>query len=540
MSDPVAVATVSQLAADAAAETAALGGNAVDCGIAAALVAMNTQPGVCALAGGAYVTVWHPDEQPVTIDGGVAFPGLELDDARACDGGTRVRMEYGGGVETIVGGASVGVPGALAACETAVRRFGNLGFEACLTPSIRAARDGFPLPEACHHYLRYSGDSIFGRSDDGWRALHDQDGRLRPSGSTIVVPGLAESLAAIAEEGIDLFYRGDLAEKIVAHIAARGGRLTLADLARYRPRERPPLRVSFADWDLAVNPPPAIGGAILAAMLLATATDIDPGSEEAAGHLAQVQLAALGYRTDRLDLADDVAVEVDELLSMASGGELLNRNRSSATIHTSAADATGLACAVTASAGYGAGEIPAGTGLWLNNCLGELELNRRGLDAGSPGARLPSNMAPGAARCGNAVIAFGSPGADRITTALHQFLTNHLLHQLPLDAANAAPARRTRGATAGDRRGGRPDRSRYRRPCPLLPGDEHVLRRGRRCTRGCDGPVRKRRSAPRRRRVHFRLTTRAHDTRGYSLMIAALGSANLPPRLRTISRDGIP
>jgi gamma-glutamyltranspeptidase/glutathione hydrolase len=83
--------------------------------------------------------------------------------------------------------------------------------------------------------------------------------------------------------------------------------------------------------------------------------------------------------------------------------------------------------------------MPKNSGLWLNNCLGELELNRHGLSAGPPGKRLPSNMAPGAARSDNAILAFGSPGADRITTALHQFLVNFLQLNLDLDHAIAHP-----------------------------------------------------------------------------------------------------
>ena len=83
--------------------------------------------------------------------------------------------------------------------------------------------------------------------------------------------------------------------------------------------------------------------------------------------------------------------------------------------------------------------MPPDTGLWLNNCLGELELNRHGLDAGPPGKRLPSNMAPGCARAQGKVLAFGSPGADRITTALHQFLANFLQRDLDLGTAIALP-----------------------------------------------------------------------------------------------------
>ena len=96
--------------------------------------------------------------------------------------------------------------------------------------------------------------------------------------------------------------------------------------------------------------------------------------------------------------------------------------------------------------------MPAGTGLWLNNCLGELELNRRGLDAGPVGARLPSNMAPTVCRPiderSSRVMAVGSPGADRITTALAQALVNHFKFGWPLDRAIGHP--RLHVDTSGD------------------------------------------------------------------------------------------
>jgi gamma-glutamyltranspeptidase/glutathione hydrolase len=171
-------------------------------------------------------------------------------------------------------------------------------------------------------------------------------------------------------------------------------------------------------------------------MLLAFAerptTRWDP---ESLAFLVAVQNAVLSYRRDKLNLSDDMPRAAAALLDLARSGDLLSAGMSGATVHTSAVDATGLCCAITASSGYGSGEMPAGTGLWLNNCLGELELNRRGLDAGPPGRRLPSNMAPSAARAGDCVLAIGSPGADRITTALHQFLINYI--QLGLGLADA-------------------------------------------------------------------------------------------------------
>ena len=115
----VAVATTSQLAADGASQVAELGGNAVDCALAAALFTMNTEPGVCALAGSAYVTVWNPDSSPVTIDGNVAVPGKGLSESERGHATDIVTLDYGGGITTLCGPGSVAVPGSLAAIERA-------------------------------------------------------------------------------------------------------------------------------------------------------------------------------------------------------------------------------------------------------------------------------------------------------------------------------------------------------------------------------------------------------------------------------------
>ena len=167
----VAVATTSGIAADAATEIAELGGNAVDCGIAASMCSINTQPGVCALAGSAYVSVWDDGGNPITIDGNVAVPGLGLP-AGFSPKIESVTIEYGGGITTLVGASSVAVPGTLAALYLAAERYGRLPWHELMQPSIRAARDGFPLAGACHYYLGYAGDVIYSRSDDGHGAWY--------------------------------------------------------------------------------------------------------------------------------------------------------------------------------------------------------------------------------------------------------------------------------------------------------------------------------------------------------------------------------
>jgi gamma-glutamyltranspeptidase/glutathione hydrolase len=436
----VAVATTSQLAADAAKQLADDGGNAVDCALAAALLTMNTEPGVCALAGSAYVTVWAPDSDPITIDGNTSIPGIGLDDADPHSGATSVTMKYGGGITTLVGPGSVAVPGSLKALERAWQHFGKADWKTIFAPSIAAARDGFPLSSACHYYLGYSGEPIFGRSDEGFFALHNEHRDLLLAGDSIIVPGLADTLALIAEEGARVFYEGDIATAMSAHVRDAGGILTMDDLIRYEAIERPSLCVPVGPWTIASNPAPAVGGAVLSAMLLACADlSSTEWSCDALAQLIDVQRACLDFRKRRLDLADDVGIEAAAMLDGARSGQLLSAWSSASTVHTSAVDENGLACAVTASSGYGSGEMPVGTGLWLNNCLGELELNRRGLDAAPLGGRLPSNMAPSIARKNDTVLAVGSPGADRITTALHQFLVNYLQLDMPLADAIAHP-----------------------------------------------------------------------------------------------------
>ncbi len=445
----VAVATSSQLAANAAYEVAAAGGNAVDCGLAAALVAMNTEPGVCALAGSTFITIWRQGEDPVTIDGNVAVPGRGIPDAERGHGVTSVAMEYGGGIETLVGPGSVAVPGSLAAIELAWQKFGEAQWQTLFAPAIRATRDGFPLPAACHYYLQYSGDSVFGRSVDGFRALHGKDGQLRPAGSSIVVPYLADTLDAISLHGASLFYEGEIGAAIAQHCRDGGGALSREDLATYKAVERQPLLTDIGPWSIATNPPPAVGGAVLTAMLL-TMGDVekDASQRERLRRIIDSQCACLDYRRRHLDLADNIHVAAGELLEAANQGRLMNRWSSASTVHTSVVDSEGTGCSITSSSGYGSGEIPAGTGLWLNNCLGEIELNRRGLDAGPVGARLPSNMAPTVARRTDEVLAVGSPGADRITSALQQFLLNYLKFDMKMEDAISQP--RVHVDTSGD------------------------------------------------------------------------------------------
>lgn len=458
----VGIATVSRIAADAGARAADEGGNAVDGAVAAAIVSAITHPGMCSLGSGGFLTIWPPEGSPVTVDGALAMPGRGLPPERFGGGGIPVHLEYAGGVDTVVGPGSVATPGAVAACGLAVARFGRLPWSAVLQPAIERAERGFPLPASSHEYLGYAHEKIFGWQEESAAVLHDAEGRLKPAGETIRIEGLADTLRTLAAEGPDAFYRGEIARRMAAAVRDAGGLLGEDDLAAYRAPVRPALRVELDGWRLATNPPPAIGGVALAAMLrLMGDRPRTRWTPEDLRCLIAAQEAVFGYRRRHLDGSEDRAEAAERLLRTASEGELPGLPgahgpgpglSSPSTLHTSAVDSDGLACAVTLSDGYGSGLMPPGTGFWLNNCLGEPELNGRGYHGWRPGVRLPSNMAPTAGRAPDgSVLAIGSPGADRITTAILQTLLAYVRLGLSLEEAVLHPRLHAERTEAGRR-----------------------------------------------------------------------------------------
>ncbi len=214
----------------------------------------------------------------------------------------------------------------------------------------------------------------------------------------------------------------------------------MADLAEYRPVVRPALVTRVGGWELATTPPPSVGGACLAAMLrLLDGRPQGAWDDDARAWLVRVQRAVLGHRLDVLDTSSDLAGDAHAFLEMIDADPRAVLE-SGSTAHVSATDSDGVACSVTISSGYGAGMIAEGTGIWLNNCLGEQELNPAGLHARPPGTRLLSNMAPTVGRHPDgSTLAVGSPGADRITTAITQVLAGYLSARMSLQDAVCHP-----------------------------------------------------------------------------------------------------
>lgn len=421
----VALAAPNEAAAAAGERVVLSGGNAVDAALAAALVTMVNEVGIVSLSSGGFVTVQPADgSDPVTVDGWMDMPGRSAA-ATSSGGGTwDVRTDYGGGVTVTIGAGSVATHGAVAAFEETHRRWGSLPWREVVAPAVEVARGGFRLGRASRYYLDFVHDDIYGWDDVSRAALHDADGSV--TRDLVVVPDLASTLEQIAFEGASALHTGDVARAIAADVQERGGLLGVADLAAYEPIVRPALLVDAGPWRFGTAPPPSVGGTCVAAMLrlldgvpsasAATTGRWTPADVE---RLVEVQRSVLGHRLDALDHSDDLMA--DALAYLASIPDEVRSAGS--TVHVSASDADGGACSVTVSSGYGSGMVARGTGIWLNNCLGEQELNPRGLHGLAPGTRLMSNMAPSVGRHADGTsLALGSPGADRISTAVAQVL----------------------------------------------------------------------------------------------------------------------
>ncbi|MBC9226198.1 gamma-glutamyltransferase [Aeromicrobium sp. 636] len=425
----VAIAAPNVAAADAAEAIVRAGGNAIDAAITAAFVAMVNEVGLVSPSAGGFLTIQPPDgSAPVTIDGWMDMPGRTAA-GHLGQGTWDVESVYGGGVVLTIGAGSVATHGAIAAFGEAHRRWGRLPWAELLAPAIDIARSGFRLSAASRYYLEYVHESIFGWDAASRAALHDEHGALIDT--DLVVPDLADSLSMIARLGAGELYTGDLGRAIAQDVLDRGGILGPEDLAEYTPVVRPSLTARMEGWTLATNPPPAVGGVCVAAMLRLMAGH---GLQDR-DHLLRVQRRVLGERLRVFDHTEDLERDAAAFLDLVDR-DGLGALESGSTAHVSTTDDSGTACAVTISSGYGSGMIARGTGIWLNNCLGEQELNPRGLHGLPPGSRLLSNMAPTVGRhVDGGVLAIGSPGADRITTAIVQALTGLVEDGLTLQEA---------------------------------------------------------------------------------------------------------
>jgi gamma-glutamyltranspeptidase/glutathione hydrolase len=438
------------------------GGNAVDAAVATAFALAVTWPEAGNIGGGGFMLVAPGRGQaPVFIDYRETAPAASTRDMFATS-----QPDY----------LMVGVPGTVRGLALAHQQFGKLPWKLLLAPAIKLAENGFAIDAALagslNDVLSHRGDSagshraelhrVFGRPGGGeWRA-----------GDRLVQPDLAATLQAIADGGANAFYRGPVADKLVAEIKAGGGIITHEDLAAYQARIRTPIHGVYRGFDIYAPSPPSSGGVAL----IETLNILEPqrlrdngrwnpitlhwmteamrrAYRDRAEYLGDSDFARVPEKLITKNYAQELAKTIDPdraTPSDAVAGSI--RLSDENTTHFSVIDSSGMAVAntYTLEQAFGGKIVVRGGGFLLNNEMGDFNsrpglTNRKGLigtepNLIAPGKRMLSSMTPTIVmRDGRVVLVAGSPGGRTIINTVLCVVLNVIEFRMPLRDAVDTP-----------------------------------------------------------------------------------------------------
>jgi gamma-glutamyltranspeptidase/glutathione hydrolase len=422
------VAAGHPLTAQAGAQVLREGGNAVDAALGAMLTSFAAEPLLTGLGAGGYMLVAGGEAEPTLLDFFVQAPSdpRERRGARAVAELDAVDVSFGDAAQVFyIGPASCGAYGVPAGVCEAARRWGTVPLAELAAPAARLAREGVALTPEQAYVAEILSDLL--TSTPECAALWAPEGPILREGEVLYNPELGEMLDRLGAEGEAPFYSGDVAAAVSEWLHVRGGWLSGEDLAAYEAVEREPVRIAYRDREVLTNPPPSAGGTLIAYAL--GLLDREPSPPRLAGVVAAMR-AAQQERTPQF---------LDGLSEAGFLGRFLG-SRLGATTHISVLDAQGRACSTTCTNGEGSGVVVPGTGIHLNNVMGEEDLNPFGFHRHPPGRRMPSMMAPTVVmRDGEVELVLGSAGSNRIRSALLQTIVGAVDHDLDARAAVDAP-----------------------------------------------------------------------------------------------------
>jgi len=451
------VVSSSDIASDIGAAILAKGGNAVDAAVATAFAMAVTFPAAGNIGGGGFMVVRSPNGAATTFDYRETAPGKSTPTMYVGADGNIDRSL------TAAGYLAPGVPGTVRGMELAHKKFGKLDWKDVVSPAADLATKGFPLSASLARGLNAEQAGQMKRFPASVAAYGKPGGGVWAEGQTIVLADLGKTLSAIANDGPDAFYKGWIADRIAEDMAANGGLISKADLAAYQAKERAPVRGKFLNFDIISMPPPSSGGVALIEMLnILEGADIHKkahGSAEALHLIAEAMRRAYLDRARFLGDPDFNQVPVANLTSKAHAKEVaktIDPSRASKsdvlgkdiismpqrpepedTTHFSVVDKDGMAVSntYTLEGGYGSHVVIKGTGILLNNEMGDFN-KKPGLtnltgDIGTkpnliePGKRMLSSMTPTiVTRNNRVVLVTGSPGGRTIINTVLNVVLN--------------------------------------------------------------------------------------------------------------------
>lgn len=446
-----AIASAHPLATQAGMDVLANGGNAFDAAVAVAASLGVVEPYSAGLGGGGFWLLYNA--------AGDEYRFLDARETAPAAAGHDYFLNADGSVnrdKAVNGPTAAAIPGQPAAFAYIAEHFGRLPLTQTLQAAIRQARDGFAISDEYREMANYRLHMLQRYPDTA--AVFLDDNQIPDTGFVLTQPGLADTLEAIARQGADGFYRGAVAEELLASVHAAGGDWTAADLHDYRVRERRPVHVRYGDLQVISAPPPSSGGIALVEMLnmLSHFQWQSLDTIRQTHLLTEIMRRAYYDRAEFLGDPDFVEVPASDLMSEARAQHWVssidmtratpslslngpkNIDEGFHTTHLSVLDQDGNMVSATLSINlpFGSAFTAGSTGVLLNNEMDDFSAspgspNAYGLtgshaNAIQPGKRPLSSMTPTIVSSSEQTAILGTPGGSRIITMVMLGMLEHL------------------------------------------------------------------------------------------------------------------
>ncbi len=436
-----AVATGNKYTTEAGKEILEKGGNAFDAILACLWTATVTEPTLVSLGGGGFCLTKKKGKEAELFDFFTQTPKINKFQGSKVNF-YPVDVDFGGAIQEFhIGLGAVATPGVVAGIFAIHKEYASLPMEEIVKPAVRIAREGFVLEgfQALTFQLLYP---IMTATDEMEKTFSGING-LAKEGEKITNRALADTIERLAKKGEREFYKGEVGEKIVS-LMSDGGYLTKEDLENYEVKKREPLAISYRGNKIITNPTPSAGGTLIAfALKLLEEIDlqkIEYASGEYIAVLAEVMKQTQLARRDQLDknlYEKNIAKRFlsPEYLQRFIEDLQTTVNRLGGTTHMSVVDGKGNVASLTASNGEGSGYMIPGTGIILNNMLGEEDLNPNGFHNWETDKRMSSMMSPSILENENHLVTLGSAGSNRIRSAILQTIVRLVDYDFDLNKA---------------------------------------------------------------------------------------------------------
>ena len=436
----------------------AQGGNAIDAAVAVAFAMGVCEPNANGIGGGGFMMIRDGKT------GKCVFLDFRENAPAAASPAMYTPKEPGSNFDVnlgnVYGGKAVAVPGEVAGLLYALEHYGTMTPKQVISPAADLAREGFVVTPLLHADMEEHAPQLK-QYGDGWK-IYLQDGEAYPVGSTLRNPDLANTLDKIAEGGKDAFYKGEIADKIIAQVQKDGGVLTHADLEGFTVRVLEPVRGTYRGYELISSPPPSSGGThvlqILNVLENFNISALEVNSVEYLHLFSEVFKLCYADRAAYMGDPNFVQVPLKGLLSKEYAKELAARvdlsraqppapgdpwkHESMSTTHFSIADKDGNLVAVTRTINhfFGSCVVPEGTGFLLNDEMEDFTLDPNSKNAVAGGKVPLSCMSPTfILKDGKPFAVLGSPGGIRIISSVVQVISKMIDHSMTLEEAVGSP-----------------------------------------------------------------------------------------------------